>query len=217
MTSRHEQPARSSQPSTLDMMQSPAFRQAVERVASWKCMQAVRAGKLRMVTEDPNPHTRFIPRMDMIDDSSSQTVSAVFELPGIKTSDIALHIRDGNLIVMGERRSPYPSNAIRPSRAQLPHNPLTAADAIAAGEMDTGTDTGAPTTAIRLPVHELRFGSFHRSIRVPEGIKESQITAGLQDGMLTVTWPRSPTSRTSSSGDTMTPPTSITTTAATSQ
>ncbi|EDR10517.1 uncharacterized protein LACBIDRAFT_248102, partial [Laccaria bicolor S238N-H82] len=101
-------------------------------------------------------------RMDLLDDQSSSNITAIFEVPGVKTSDIALRILEGSLVITGKRQ--------------------------AAGEGDA--DTAAPQSILR--VQELRYGTFHRSIPMPEGIKESEVTAGLQDGMLTVTWPRSP-------------------------
>ncbi|VDB84772.1 unnamed protein product [Peniophora sp. CBMAI 1063] len=40
-------------------------------------------------------------------------------------------------------------------------------------------------------VRERRFGRFSRSIPVPQGIKEEEIKAALEDGVLSVTFPRS--------------------------
>ena len=40
-------------------------------------------------------------------------------------------------------------------------------------------------------VRERRFGRFSRSIPVPQGIKEEEIKASLENGVLTVTFPRS--------------------------
>ncbi|KZV72599.1 small heat shock protein [Peniophora sp. CONT] len=40
-------------------------------------------------------------------------------------------------------------------------------------------------------VRERRFGRFTRSIPVPQGIKEEEIKASLEDGVLNVTFPRS--------------------------
>lgn len=39
-------------------------------------------------------------------------------------------------------------------------------------------------------VHERRFGRFSRSIPVPQGLKEEEIKASLEDGVLNVTFPR---------------------------
>lgn len=42
----------------------------------------------------------------------------------------------------------------------------------------------------RYVVSERRFGSFHRSIRLPEGIDREKIKAGFKNGVLSVTIPR---------------------------
>ncbi len=42
----------------------------------------------------------------------------------------------------------------------------------------------------RYVVSERRFGSFHRSIRLPEGIDREKIEAGFKNGVLRVTIPR---------------------------
>lgn len=183
----------------MEMMNHPAFQRAVERLANYKCIQAIKAGKLRVVQPEfsnPSVPQRFTPRMDLVDDTSTNTIIAVFEIPGIKTSDITLQIRAGNLVVMGERRAPPAvQKAISMMQQRtLPRNPVSAADSVSAGEMEDEDSSEHSHTVPRtsLALHELRFGQFHRAIPVPEGTKESDITAALQDGMLTVSWPKFP-------------------------
>jgi len=172
---------------TFQMLQHPAFVQAVNRAANLKCLEAIKSGRLRVV-EPPNipTPTRYTPRMDLIDDPSSPKLTAIFEIPGIQTNEISLQIRDSQLVILGERKSPHFSAARFDG---LPQNPVSAANLVALGEMETD-DVAA--RRVRLPVQELRFGTFSRSIRIPDGIRESDVKATLQDGMLTVTWPRSP-------------------------
>jgi len=110
--------------------------------------------------------------MDVIDDPAESTLTAVIEVPGTKTNDISLHISDGNLVVLGKRRPTY--NATQPSQD-------TTENAIQ-----------APTRKPTIPIQELRFGTFRRTIRIPENLKESEVKASLNEGMLTVTWPRMP-------------------------
>ncbi|KAH6910768.1 HSP20-like chaperone [Coprinopsis sp. MPI-PUGE-AT-0042] len=165
---------------------SPVFNQAVQRAAYGMLQQAIRSGKLRVAPQ----HTitgAFVPRMVLLEDTSCHKLTAVFELPGVKTGDITLQIRGGNLIVAGERKPPAQlALALGSGSAPLPRNPIAAADDMAAGE--AMEEDNHPT--IHIATHELRFGSFHRSIPVPEGLKESDVTAALQDGLLTVTWPK---------------------------
>ncbi|TEB26811.1 HSP20-like chaperone [Coprinellus micaceus] len=190
-------------------MSNIALRQAVERLANWKCAQAIKAGKLRVVQQETNPSIpmRFTPRMDLVDDPTTNTLIAIFELPGIKTGDITLQIRDGNLIIMGERRPPPAVQQALATRqsSNLPRNPISAADSLARGEMDAESDDTAGTArSISVTIHELRFGQFYRAIPIPTGLKESDVTAALQDGMLTVTWPKYPNGR--PHGQQLTPP-----------
>jgi len=175
MSSRHQIASRTDRQS-FETFRHPAFVQAVNRVANLKCIEAIKSGKLRVVTPpsgSTNPR-EYTPRMDLIDDPAEPIFTAVFEIPGIKTSDISLHIVDGKLVVMGERRPSY--NITQRSEPQPQGAPENS--------------NPAPTSSI--PVQELRFGTFRRAIRVPEGLKESDVKASLNEGMLTVTWPRSP-------------------------
>jgi HSP20 family molecular chaperone IbpA len=91
--------------------------------------------------------------MDFIDDPAESILTAVIEIPGIKTNDISLHISDGLLVVLGERRPTY--NTTQQSEA-LPQG-------------TAGNSIQAPKLTI--PIQELRFGTFRRSIRIPENLK----------------------------------------------
>ena len=162
----------------LEANRNPTFHRAVERAAVYMCKQAIKAGKLRVVAPT-HPTTQFTPRyvfsclyfgvdlilfrMDLLDDQSSSNVTAIFEVPGVKTSDIALRILEGSLVITGKRQATY---AV-PTSLPLPSNPISAADALARGDSDA--DSAAPQSILR--VQELRYGTFHRSIPMPEGIK----------------------------------------------
>lgn len=88
--------------------------------------------------------------MDLIDDPAVSILTAVFELPGIKTNDISLHILDGRLVVSGERRPTY-------SITQQ-------------SEEDTA-ESGIQAPKMTVPIQELRYGTFRRAVRIPEGLK----------------------------------------------
>lgn len=90
--------------------------------------------------------------MDLIDDPVESIVTAVFEIPGIKTNDISLHISDGYLVVSGERRATYNINQPEVS------------------SQDTAED-GTQAPKLIIPIQELRFGTFRRAVRIPEGLK----------------------------------------------
>ncbi|PPQ69040.1 hypothetical protein CVT26_003749 [Gymnopilus dilepis] len=141
----------------------PVFVAAVNRAANVKVLAAIKSGKLRPGPLSPRHNggsASYVPSVDLVDDPSSDNITAVFELPGIPDNEISLQIREGQLVVSGERKAPHSLNRM-----------------------------------IRYPIQNLRYGRFSRSIGVPEGTQESDVQAALDDGMLTVTWPRSPLAR----------------------
>ncbi|PPQ92521.1 hypothetical protein CVT25_010354 [Psilocybe cyanescens] len=170
---------------TFQQCQGPAFIQAVNRAANLKILAALKSGKLRIV-EPPKPTqtmpiASYTPRMDVIDDPSSPNLSAIFEIPGIKTENIKLYIGDGALFLYGERRAPYPTR-VEP----LSENPIAPINALTLGDkMDEDT-------RVKIRVQEICFGTFQRTVPIPKGVKMQDIHANLSDGLLTVTFPRSP-------------------------
>lgn len=159
--------------------------------------------------------------MDLVDDPSSPNIIALFELPGVKNENITLQIKDRRLVVAGNRVDPYSealaaaTSTVSGPQTQVP--PRTSSTEIS--QIDPSAATAASSGSISSPsltnrsVRELRYGSFFRSIPVPDGIKvrfvlsspelfrvtntpiqQSEVNAGIQDGILTVTWPRVPAS-----------------------
>ncbi|KAG1888293.1 HSP20-like chaperone [Suillus subluteus] len=47
-------------------------------------------------------------------------------------------------------------------------------------------------TSVNFPVREIKYGKFLRTLDVPSGTMMSTISAAMSDGMLLVSWPRSP-------------------------
>jgi HSP20 family molecular chaperone IbpA len=156
---------------SFEAFRHPAFVQAVNRAANLKCIEAIKSGKLRVVTPHPTSSpSEYTPRyvriyftsfhfidflssMDLIDDPAESTFTAVFEIPGIKTSDISLHILEGHLVVLGQRRPSY--------------NPTQQSETLSQETAENRTQPPKST----IPIQELRYGSFRRTIRVPEGLK----------------------------------------------
>ena len=95
----------------------------------------------------------FFYSMDIIDDPSESILTAVFEIPGIKTNDISLHISEGHLVVLGERRPTY--NTTQQSEVSPQHS----------------TENSNQAPKVTIPIQELRFGRFRRTIRIPDGLK----------------------------------------------
>jgi HSP20 family molecular chaperone IbpA len=144
--------------------------------------------------------------MDLVDDPSSSNLSAVFEIPGVPLNGLSLQIHEGALVLRGERRPPY---NFTPIQGGSSHTPINASLQNASEIVHTENPT--PKFAVK----ELYFGDFRRSIPLPAGIKQEDITANLLNGMLTVTWPRSPgatlTSIPSRTSGNITPPISMST------
>ncbi|KAI0043213.1 small heat shock protein [Auriscalpium vulgare] len=97
----------------------------------------------------------FRPRLDVHENKDTNTVSATFELPGLKKEDVEIDVHNNVLTVSGE------------SKVESERNEEGYA------------------------VRERRFGRFSRAIPLPQGVKNEDIKAGMADGVLTVTFPKS--------------------------
>ena len=98
--------------------------------------------------------------MDIYDNPSSPRVVATFEVPGVKSADMNLSIKDGCLIVQGERRDPMVHCG-----ATASSQPSSPGDGM---EIDEHV-------RIRTNIRELRFGRFYRAIPLPGGVEVSNI------------------------------------------
>ncbi|GLB42421.1 putative small heat shock protein (HSP20) family protein [Lyophyllum shimeji] len=106
----------------------------------------------RVANENAVQHLR--PRMDLHESAEKNTVTATFELPGLKKEDIQIDLQNGRLTVSGEAK-------------------------ISAEHEENG-----------YAVRERRFGKFSRTLQLPQGIKENEIKASMENGVLTVTFPK---------------------------
>ncbi|KAJ6479484.1 HSP20-like chaperone [Mycena vitilis] len=96
----------------------------------------------------------FRPRMDLHENAEKNTVTATFELPGVKKEDVQIETLPGHLRVSAESKF--------------------------SGEQNKD---GYVT-------RERRFGKYSRTLQVPQGVKEEEIKASMDDGVLTVTFPK---------------------------
>ncbi|KAJ6606594.1 HSP20-like chaperone [Mycena vulgaris] len=94
------------------------------------------------------------PRMDLHEDSTSNTVTATFELPGIKKEDVQIDVHNGRLSIAAESKI----------------SELHERDGYA--------------------IRERRFGKISRTLQLPQGVKESEVKASMDNGILTVTFPK---------------------------
>ncbi|KAK0224072.1 hypothetical protein IW262DRAFT_1295727 [Armillaria fumosa] len=128
-----------------------------------------------------SPHERmFTPRMDVLDDPASSNIMATFELPGVRASDMSLSILDGHLIIQGERRSRLTASGSADSDTKP-----------SGGDSSTDAMDVDKKPSVQFPVKELRYGPFYRSYKLSHTIQQTDISASMVEGMLTVTWPRS--------------------------
>jgi len=94
------------------------------------------------------------PRMDVHEDSQANTVTATFELPGLRKEDVDISVQNNTLIVSGESK------------------------------------LSSERTEEGYTVRERRYGKFSRSLPLPQGTQPQSIKASMQDGVLTVTFPK---------------------------
>jgi len=95
------------------------------------------------------------PRMDLHENTDQNSVTAMFELPGLKKEDVSIDVHNGRLTVSGETKM--------------------------------SSDREESGYAIR----ERRYGKFSRTLQLPQGVKEDEIKAGMEHGVLSVTFPKS--------------------------
>ncbi|GBE77667.1 HSP20-like chaperone [Sparassis latifolia] len=97
------------------------------------------------------------PRMDLHEDAKANTVTATFELPGLKKGDVDISVQNNVLTVSGESKS--------------------------SSEREEGG----------YAIRERRYGKFSRAVTLPQGTKSDQIKAAMNDGVLSVTYPKTTT------------------------
>ncbi|KAJ6451518.1 HSP20-like chaperone [Mycena vitilis] len=124
--------------------------------------------------------------MEILDDPDSPNVIITFEVPGVKSTDLSVSLKQGVLLILGERQPRY-----RPSRQR--HHSVRRQAHADARDVDSTVASRAydyEAHVTLFPIKELRYGQFRRAIRLPDGADTSRTSASLSDGLLTVTWPR---------------------------
>jgi HSP20 family protein len=113
--------------------------------------------------------------MEVYDDPDSPNIVATFELPGVPIREIKISVKQGVLMIYGERHARYSPMAVanrHPSVRAAPSRPAEA------GAMDVDRDSAAEDAHAKLfPVEELRYGRFQRAIRLPTGVDVSFVFA----------------------------------------
>ncbi|KAF7331148.1 Heat shock protein 16 [Mycena sanguinolenta] len=93
--------------------------------------------------------------MDLHEDSKANTVTATFELPGVKKEDVQIDVHNGRLSISAETK--LSENFEKDGYA----------------------------------IRERRFGKIARTLQLPQGVNENEVKAAMDNGLLTITFPKS--------------------------
>ncbi|KAF8321265.1 HSP20-like chaperone [Clavulina sp. PMI_390] len=147
-----------------------------------------RSNPLRRVHRGAAEPTSFQPRLD-VHEGPNNTIVASFELPGLKKEDVSIEFHNNELIVSGETN--FTTTAASPEPAPL--SDMVIVDDAKDGEEATSalaTAEASPSpSSPKYLIRERRFGKFRRSIALPEGTQPESISASMENGVLTVTYP----------------------------
>ncbi|KAI6001234.1 small heat shock protein [Pisolithus albus] len=94
------------------------------------------------------------PSVDLHENKEKNTVTATFELPGLKAEDVSIEVQQNRLTVSGEFK-----------------------------KAESREDNG-------YAVRERRQGKFSRTLQLPSGVKHEDVKAKMENGLLTLTFPK---------------------------
>lgn len=118
------------------------------------------------------------PNLDISGDDTRYFVTV--ELPGVDENDLHVEVEDNMLVIRGEKN--YESRSGSPKALE------TEAGKDATRELE---NIGGPESSKRNFYRiERSYGSFQRSLALPEDVDSAAITAKHKDGVLTITLPR---------------------------
>lgn len=164
---------------SLDRMLARAY---IELMQKQKAQQKQKAGF-------------FAPRMDLCDDPENTHIVAMLEVPGMKPEQLSVRIEGARLIVEGERTGPalHTRNQTTSQTTARAFPPPGSEPNSAAPAADSEVAVPPPELSL-YPVRELKYGKFKREIDLPAGVNATHVRSMLVEGMLTISWPRDPTS-----------------------
>jgi len=141
----------------------------------------------------------FKPRLDL-HEGPDNTLTATFELPGLKKEDVSIEVHNNRLTISGEISSERELKS-----GGEGHNGTKTEGAKTEGHQTEGHQMeghtteghkmeghkmkGAKTEGTWI-VRERRTGKFSRTLELPVGTEVDQIKASAADGILTVTFPK---------------------------
>jgi len=104
-------------------------------------------------------------------------VTAIFELPGLRKEDVNIEVLRDRLTISGESSTSKETNEPAPT---LGFENVQAIDA-----------THSTSTQGRCAIRERQWGTFIRTLELPWGVKAEEVKAVMEDGLLTLTFPKS--------------------------
>jgi HSP20 family protein len=111
--------------------------------------------------------------MEVFDDPEAPTVTAQVEVPGMKTNEVSLQIREDRLVVSGERRPNFAVGECRDFDETSGHLATETREENQAPGEGGGNSSPTRPAASKFPVQELKYGKFVREISVPTGLQVS--------------------------------------------
>ena len=144
-------------------------------------------GNLTAVDARSHTELRLRPRFDVEDSADAFTLTAA--TPGLQKEDLSVEVVDGAdgaayLIVAGHTSTPTASDG--PASGDGP----ASESSTPAGETAPSTSAESPASPASLPVKAF-YSKFERRIKLPSEVERDQMRAAYQNGLLSVTIPKS--------------------------
>ncbi|KAF8334092.1 HSP20-like chaperone [Cantharellus anzutake] len=112
------------------------------------------------------------PRLDLRENSDN-TITAAFELPGLRKEDVSIELQGNLLTIRGEHSE---EKVEEPSSKDSAQN--------GASSSTDGTQAPEKESKPKYILRERHYGSFSRTIPVPEGTNPESIKASVENGVL---------------------------------
>ncbi|KZT12023.1 HSP20-like chaperone [Laetiporus sulphureus 93-53] len=126
------------------------------------------------------------PAVDVTEEGNKYVIEA--ELPGVKKENIQVRVGDGGRSLTIEGK--VVSRRSEPEEASQPVGAATGSQSATDGEEATAVATKAQSTQLSTERYFSGTSSFSRTVFLPRPIDSSNVSAKLNDGVLTVTVPQ---------------------------
>ncbi|KAK7037419.1 hypothetical protein VNI00_011169 [Paramarasmius palmivorus] len=114
-------------------------------------------------------------RTDIFEPLFSDILVAQLEVPGVRAEDCRINVVNGFLVIEGERRIRYQCCDLSSGKWKHKANGANDCDFVGVGQV----------------LNELRYGSWQKRFKMPDGVGPEHIKTRLENGILHVQWPGS--------------------------